>query len=608
MTSIKLVSLLVLARLSSAIRSHGLSLSNMTAETSVGQHQRIDREVSTILVSGWALRCSESCNPRGKPATIVKLDELDTQSVRLVYVLYSQDSKWVKIKYCNFNKRGTCNVKGRLTQQSHLFPLPLKDGRKDELIFRGSAVSSFEGIFAKLQTEFSSDGTYTGWLFGSPTEWLAQKALADTFINTFTLQQEGLLPKVDEFKDEILTWLAEERLRIQRGKELQSRLAQAVPLLVSLRSTILSRLETLPHNVYKCGINLADASALSEAQSKRMQLDRSSKAHRLEQRESLKDLAFQTFGVVFATLTIVADAALPMSGSIATIAQQATAGATKVVRTFAEPEFISTLVAASKQLQTVSNGALPDVSATLPTELDDPAFLEISAATESGALEEALDQLKGEIVEISKSGKQVTVGKSLEASKAILWSIMKASATEGAWTAASYIPIICPYVSLVRSMLGLSHTLLDMGSTHVDYLKWKDPIIRSMFRLRDCQLAILLETPIEAVSVSSKPLELQEAAIRTAIDAGVVALTLNQDLATRLRKKSTFESAGAHEESVMLRLNSGQTRWYVGTTLQVADENDAYLPANELRPGEWQNQLEELISNSKARIDTALSE
>lgn len=609
MTSLRLSLLLGLIRSLSAIRSAHFAFSNVTADTSFGQNHYTNGTATKILASGWALRCSQACNPRGEPGTIAKLDELDTRSVFLVYILFRQDQKWYKVKYCSFGKLGTCNVKERLSQASHLISLPLghEEGSRNILTFRGSVVKSFADITAKLQTEFTSDGTYFSWLVGSPTEWLAQKALAESFIQTFALQQTALLAKEKEFQDEFFNWIGEQWIRSTQEEKLRSRLAQAVPLLSRLRSTIFSRLRTLPHHVYKCGIKLS-GEALNEAEQQRMELDRSRGEHRKEQQESLKDLAFQTFNVVFATLAVVADASLPLSGSIANIAQQATSGAATVVRTFAEPEFISTLVTASQQLQTVSSGALPDITAIVPTDLQSAELLEVSAATDAGAMDEAINQLKDKIKEIAEEGKEVTRNELFEAAKAILWSAMKAGATEGAWTAASYVPIIGPYVNLARSLIDLKDMALDTHSSHVAYLRHKDPIIRSLFRLRDCQLAILMETPIEEVRISSKPLELQEAAIRTAIDAGLIALNLNQDLVQRLCKTSFFGSQGKHEKSVMCRLDSGQTKWYVGTRIEITEGNDAYLPADEIRPSDWQEQFEQLISDSKTSIDHTLAE
>lgn len=567
-------------------------------------------ETSIKRVSyGWGLRCAEPCNPAGELGAIAALDELDAKSIRLVFILFRADKKWYRVKYCHFDRHGECLIQERLSQASHLISLPLttKSESPDVLTFRGSAMKSWADINAKLTDEFSSDGTYTGWLLGSPTRWLEEKDLAESFGDRFLATKAALQPMEPEFMQEMRVLRVAEVQREAEQERLRMKLQRALPLLTALRAALAARLAKLPHKVSQCGVASESESLMREAWAMRAELDRKREEHRFEQLASLKDIAVQTFNVVFSTLAIVADVALPTVGSVAHIANQVTFGAAQAMNTFAEPEFISTLAAAAQHLKAVSSGAMPDISSIIPPALADPEFIELSLASESGALGEASDDLKRKLKEISYVGKVPTAGEAFEAAKDIMWSAVQSAATNTAWSAATYIPIIGPYVSLVQQVVGLTRTVLDMKASHADYLKWKDPILRSMFRLRDCQFAVLLDTPIQEDEVSSKPVELQEAAIRTALDAGLAAIELNRDLAKRLRKQGYLESRNDHEESVMRRLSSGDTKWYVGTRIPQAGGNDAYLPEHEVRPGDWQEQFEDLILESKASIEDAIA-
>lgn len=378
-----------------------------------------------------------------------------------------------------------------------------------------------------------------------------------------------------------------------------------------------------------------------EAKAIREVLDANATAHRAAEKSALKDIAVQTFEITFAALELAADANVPGLGTLVKTVRSAGMGAVQAAQAFTNPAIqsgMSTMLGALNDLQAQvdsipglaeaqrlaeslqgdvtsmqsegASGSFPSIPAL---GLSDPEQTVLGAG-EGGFT----DTIKGHIQDAFSGGaaeawknKKVQLPKlpSMKDVVGVVKSIMSealmAAATEAAWSAAEFIPIIGPFMGIARQFGKLLMTVKDAMKEHVEYLKKKDPILRSLFRLRDCTLDALLHSGATEMARNRKvPRAKRQASLMSAIDASLAAVDLNQDLTARLHKQVwTLGSKNGHEKKVMLRLQTGRTSaWVMENVKPDAEMGDNFLPETELEPTRWQRVAGELITRDWERM------
>lgn len=572
------------------------------------------------LPTGFALHCKQACRVSLNKA----LEESNMHEIGLAFVMYQTGNNWYKTKFC-MPKGDRCILKERFSYHTHLISIPGESpgtSAPPVLTFRNQPVASLTDLMAIMKSGPELDSALQGK--GGPAPPRAQAPTTNPLYQKLSSSYSHFVPLEWKLHSEAESWLEADATR-------RSNMHTAYGSLHLLR-TLMNNMACNSkggcdrgHSTYTCtGAGLGSVAAASSISST---LSGRRASYQDEQSENLKAIASSTYSVVMGVFAIVGDMALPGVGSAANAAHQALQAAgrtvpgaalqavkstTSAVQKYASAEVIGRMEKVQEGLQSIGNGIVPD-SVCLTCGVD-PDILEVGDAFEGGASDTVQEQLKEKLKEAAtdmlhlterKETKQetLTMVKAWKATKAIMWSAMQAGALEGAWTAATFIPVIGPYVGLARSLGDLSNAIMNAKRGHEDYLAYKDPLLRGLFRIRDCQLELFIDTPTEEDSRSPNAMDLQAAAIRTAIEAGSTSQSVNDIL---LEQMQLDMGMWTDEDRIMRRLNTGNVWFLTRIPTSRDDKCDAYLPEKELKPSELQRHWDTLNAEHPGLFRTIL--
>jgi len=190
--------------------------------------------------------------------------------------------------------------------------------------------------------------------------------------------------------------------------------------------------------------------------------------------------------------------------------------------------------------------------------------------------EEETAPLKGQLKEYVLKAKKVAIHTLKEAGKAASY--------EGAWTASTLIPVVGPFVGMVRAVGELIHGYKSMLDTYRTYYGKVDPVYRAMFRVRDCMVDSFLVSNFSQVAAENA--EASSELIDAALGYASQAAFTNEELQKRLHKKYAFRSADQQEALIMDRLQTGRSKT-LGIDIPLNNDKDARLEADVMAPSNW---------------------
>lgn len=186
----------------------------------------------------------------------------------------------------------------------------------------------------------------------------------------------------------------------------------------------------------------------------------------------------------------------------------------------------------------------------------------------------------------------------------LLKKVLIAGIRSATWKAAAFIPVIGPFTALAQSVLHLKDVTKTFVIDHFAYLRQKDPVLRTLFRMRDCMLQTFISSgATQLANDKSLPSLTRQQMLLEAIQSVTAAAEINKDLEQRLSKKLwPLEKEETREQNTMQRLITG--RLPLSTTISGlvlrpdTEHDDQFLPPNELRPSAWRQSVGDHIDQT----------
>jgi len=540
----------------------------------------------------WVLICR-------KPCTQELIDRMDISQLKLGYVMKSptsnHDAKWgVKTVFGWDGARedGSLPMRGPdgrvVTRYYSSYRLTNLEGAiiKDEslcedcdalghLLKVAQSVDYSEEWYFPIMTAFSTQQQNDE--YNRYSVWRQQASWdADSILDSKRKHQEAKKKKAKEEADKL-------------RRALRKQFDTIHDMVRSLKRQIIHSIQHSPSKL-QCGSGLhGDFDTAKES------LDSGREEHDDERKDLNEQVAAISVAVLFAGLQAAADAGAPGLGTVFKATGKAAEvyekAGQKLNKLFMRTPLGAALRNLQGTLQKVS-ASIFKVEASIDMKLSGPmsdiaagftgtASEELNAGLEDSMWTSAKKIIQGDTVQL-----QALVASAKESAQACV----VAGGIESTWTAASFIPLVGPFISMGRSMIELA----DVGRTSLqsqrNYYAMKDPILRSLLHMRDCSLLMFLNTDALAMSKNtSLDYEARSEALLQAMDLPYQAFVMNQDLVERLHKQVWwFQSADDHEKRVMNRLTTGHSK--VGT-ISLGSEELSYLHNSVLKPSLWQEKL-----------------
>jgi len=439
----------------------------------------------------------------------------------------------------------------------------------------------------------ASDGYNRYFVWRQQASWDA-----DTILDNCRKHREAKKKKAQEEADKL-------------RKALRKQFATIYDLVRSLKSEIKKTVRHLPAKL-QCGSGLhGDFDTAQES------LDSGKEKHRDERGKLNKELAKHSAIALFAGLRAAADAGAPGLGTVF----EATGKAVEVFENAGEKLseiFMSTPVgeALRKLRSTLHKVAASTfkVEASIDGKVSGPSsdgkLSGLASDFKGGASEELNEGLKDTLSTSAKkhmNGETVKLKELVASAKESAQACVVAGGIDVAWTAASFIPVVGPFIVMGRSMIELAVVGRTSLQSQRNYYAMKDPILRSLLQMRDCSLLMFLNTDALAMSKNhSLNHEARSEALLQAMDLSYQAFMMNQDLEDRLLKQVWwFQSADDHENQVMKRLTTGHSKF---GTIPLGSEESSYLQDSVLKPSLWQDELGASIERTWLRLSEVADE
>lgn len=616
---------------------------------------------SGIIRTGWAILCETSCETRKVEASLIEpgatapkriqvshselFDSLELGLFKLAYVIGNVEAtKNYEVFTCEESGIGlvqNCNIVSRTVRMISLFSIYRKaNDAAHSLKFLETPVKDITGMIQVIddkyftEVEYSTLYTVVSTVF-VPFTWMA--SLACTAPEVPDLNVEAAL----KFKDALLkqTSTLGSRLgyfrmlsasRIEEARAGQTRLTQYAEIVKVLHQSLTSSLrrEGIDPTHLQCRALLnKNAKALQK------KLDDSRHKHQSEESKQLRGIAVTSFSILFGVLEMATDGALPGVGSLVHSVRAAASGALSAAEAVAKPEVIQSLSKMVKLLGSLESTELAKASAVAAggglgirvsgnlsntvTFVGGNIQASVSDTLSDRAQTNAKQKAKAVLHGASLSSLESSIPdyrKAVAAVKDIMQEVLMGGLTNVAWSAAEFIPIIGPFVGIVNSLQGLYGMVGEARDAHIKYKTEKDPMLRTLIRLRDCMLDTFLKSGASRIAFdTTKTRAVREAALLSAIDSANAAVAVNLDLVDRLAKQGRlWGTAEAHEVTVMKRLQSGQWKdpvtgmFTVGTIVPDKEKGDSLLPDTTIIPSRWDAVLGSLASRVRYQVDGIL--